>query len=234
MPTIPTTPFPVPSSVLIVEPDTTLSQAISRDLKEAGYEPLIVATANHAFDRVTEEMPGLVVIDRRLPEESGLQLCRTLRSQYRHLPVLMLSISDTLDDRIACLECGADDYVMQPYRSNDFLKMVEFYLKIDRQDTQQLRFADLVLDLASRQATRGDQTIELTMKEFELLKFLMQHPREVMPREQILENVWGYEFMGESNVIEVYVRYLRLKLEEGDAKRLIQTVRGVGYVLRDS
>ena len=222
------------SSVLIVEPDTTLAQTISRDLKEAGYEPLIVTTAHHAIDRVAEAMPGLVVIDRRLPEERGFQLCRLLRSQYRQLPVLVLSIADTLEDRVACLDCGADDYVMQPYRSNDFLKMIEFYLKVDRQDTQQLRFSDLVLDLASRQATRGEQLIDLTMKEFELLKFLMQHPREVMPREQILENVWGYEFMGESNVIEVYVRYLRLKLEEGDAKRLIQTVRGVGYVLRDA
>jgi len=224
----------VQSSVLIIEPDTTLAQMISRDLKEAGYEPVVVPTAHHAVERVAEAMPGLVVIDRRLPEERAFKLCRLLRSQHRQLPVLVLSITDTLEDRVACLDCGADDYVMQPYRSNDFLKMIEFYLKVDRQDTQQLRFADLVLDLASRQATRGDQLIDLTMKEFELLKFLMQHPREVMPREQILENVWGYEFMGESNVIEVYVRYLRLKLEEGDAKRLIQTVRGVGYVLRDT
>ncbi|MGD1901065.1 MAG: response regulator transcription factor NblR [Geitlerinemataceae cyanobacterium] len=225
---------PACASVLIVEPDTALAQKIARDLEEAGYTPAIVSAADRALERIEDSAPGLVVIDRRLPEEGGLQLCRTLRGQSRHLPVLMLSIADTLQDRIACLDCGADDYVMQPYRSHDFLKMVEFYLEVDRQDNQQLRFSDLILDLNSRQATRSGRTIELTMKEFELLKFLMQHPREVMPREQILENVWGYEFMGESNVIEVYVRYLRLKLEEGDAKRVIQTVRGVGYVLRDA
>jgi len=222
------------ASVLLVEPDTTLAQKIARDLEEAGYDPTVVSATDRAIERVEEAIPGLVVIDRRLPDDSGLNLCRTLRGRFGQLSVLMLSIADTLQDRIACLDCGADDYVMQPYRSHDFLKMVEFYLEVDRQDTQQLRFSDLALDLANRQATRNGRTIELTMKEFELLKFLMQHPREVMPREQILENVWGYEFMGESNVIEVYVRYLRLKLEEGDAKRVIQTVRGVGYVLRDA
>jgi len=222
------------SCVLLVEPDTTLAQRLERDLQEAGYDPVVATSTAAAIERLTEIQPGLIVIDRRLANNTGLYLCQTLRRQGHHTPVLMLLITDTIDDRVACLDAGADDYVMQPYRSDDFLKMVEFYLKVDRQDHQQLRFADLTLDLSTRQAIRGGRTIELTMKEFELLKFLMQHPREVMPREKILENVWGYEFVGESNVIEVYVRYLRLKIEENNGKRLIQTVRGVGYVLRDS
>jgi len=222
------------SCVLLVEPDTTLAQRLERDLQEAGYDPVVATSTAAAIERLTEIQPGLIVIDRRLANNTGLHLCQTLRRQGHHTPVLMLLITDTIDDRVACLDAGADDYVMQPYRSDDFLKMVEFYLKVDRQDHQQLRFADLTLDLSTRQAIRGGRTIELTMKEFELLKFLMQHPREVMPREKILENVWGYEFVGESNVIEVYVRYLRLKIEENNGKRLIQTVRGVGYVLRDS
>jgi len=222
------------SCVLLVEPDTTLAQRLERDLQEAGYDPVVATSTAAAIERLTEIQPGLIVIDRRLANNTGLHLCQTLRRQGHHTPVLMLLITDTIDDRVACLDAGADDYVMQPYRSDEFLKMVEFYLKVDRQDHQQLRFADLTLDLSTRQAIRGGRTIELTMKEFELLKFLMQHPREVMPREKILENVWGYEFVGESNVIEVYVRYLRLKIEENNGKRLIQTVRGVGYVLRDS
>lgn len=112
--------------------------------------------------------------------------------------------------------------------------MVNLYLQSAPATTEQLRFGELILDLATRRAFRNDRTIELTMKEFELLKFLMEHPREVLTREQILENVWGYDFLGESNVIEVYVRYLRLKIEEEGERRLIQTVRGVGYVLREA
>jgi len=141
---------------------------------------------------------------------------------------------DTVDDRVACLESGADDYFLKPYRTETFLQMVRLYLEPDTGVSEQLRFGELILDLTTRRAIRGGRTIDLTMKEFELLKYLMLHPREVLTREQILENVWGYDFMGESNVIEVYIRYLRLKIEDEGEKRLIQTVRGVGYVLREA
>ena len=140
---------------------------------------------------------------------------------------------DTVDDRVACLESGADDYFLKPYRSEEFLKLVRLYLQ-EPAVTEQLRFGDLGIDLATRRAIRHGRAIDLTMKEFELLKYLMEHPREVLTREQILENVWGYDFRGESNVIEVYIRYLRLKIEDEGQKRLIQTVRGVGYVLREA
>jgi OmpR family response regulator NblR len=143
-------------------------------------------------------------------------------------------VRDAVDDRVACLQAGADDYFLKPYRSDDFLKLVRLYLKTEAPSHEQLRFGDLLLDLATRRASRNARLIDLTMKEFELLKFLMAHPREVLTREQILENVWGYDFVGESNVIEVYVRYLRLKVEDEGEKRLIQTVRGVGYVLREA
>ena len=141
---------------------------------------------------------------------------------------------DTLDDRVACLEAGADDYFLKPYRSDEFLKLVQMYLQPSEAGAEQLRFGELMLDLTNRTASRNGRVIGLTMKEFELLKYLMEHPREVLAREQILENVWGYDFMGESNVIEVYIRYLRLKIDGKDDKRLIQTVRGVGYVLREA
>jgi OmpR family response regulator NblR len=128
----------------------------------------------------------------------------------------------------------ADDYFLKPYRTEAFLQIVRLYLQPNPAGAEQLRFGELSLDVIHRHAMRGGRLIELTMKEFELLKYLMEHPREVLSREQILENVWGYDFVGESNVIEVYVRYLRLKIDGEDEKRLIQTVRGVGYVLRES
>jgi DNA-binding response OmpR family regulator len=220
--------------VLLIETDETLAQHVSTDLRESGYETAIAYDATSGLNQVEEFQPSLIVIDRMLSGESGLSLCDRLRSIGARMPVLMLMARDTIDDRIACLEAGADDYFLKPYRTEEFLKLVRLYLQPDTVNTEQLRFADLVLDLSTRRAFRHDRNIDLTMKEFELLKYLMEHPREVLTREQILENVWGYDFMGESNVIEVYIRYLRLKIEDEGEKRLIQTVRGVGYVLRET
>ena len=181
-----------------------------------------------------DRQPAWIVVDRMLAGESGISLCKNLRSNGVCTPVLMLMARDSVDDRVACLEAGADDYFLKPYRSENFMNLVRLYLKPDVDTSEQLRFGDLILDLATRRAINIERAIDLTMKEFELLKYLMEHPREVLTREQILENVWGYDFMGESNVIEVYIRYLRLKLETESNKRLIQTVRGVGYVLRET
>jgi two-component system, OmpR family, response regulator NblR len=149
------------------------------------------------------------------------------------IPVLLMMNKDTVEDRVACLESGADDYFLKPYRSDDFIRLVQHYLRHEVIPQEILRFANLSLDIGLRQATRNGRSIDLTTKEFDLLKYLMENAREVLRREQILENVWGYDFGGESNVIEVYIRYLRLKIEEEGEKRLIQTVRGVGYVLRE-
>jgi DNA-binding response OmpR family regulator len=220
--------------VLVIEPDETLANQLAFDLQEAGYDAIITHDAVHGLQHCRTSQPALIVIDRMLVGESGLSVCKNLRNLGNHSPVLVLMARDTVDDRIACLDAGANDYILKPYRSEDFLKLIRLYLKPDVGTTEQLRFGDLVLDIGTRRAIYNNKAIDLTMKEFELLKFLMEHPREVLTREQILENVWGYDFMGESNVIEVYIRYLRLKIEEEGQKRLIQTVRGVGYVLRDS
>jgi two-component system, OmpR family, response regulator NblR len=220
--------------VLVVETDEVLAQHVSADLRESGYETIVAYDATSGLRQVKEFQPALVVIDRLLAGESGLSLCNHLRAAGAQMPVLLLMAKDGLDDRVACLQAGADDYFLKPYRSDEFLKLVRLYLQSDVVSSEQLRFGDLMLDLATRRAMRNERAIDLTMKEFELLKYLMEHPREVLTREQILENVWGYDFVGESNVIEVYIRYLRLKIEEEDEKRLIQTVRGVGYVLRES
>ncbi|UBF25595.1 response regulator transcription factor [Kovacikia minuta CCNUW1] len=220
--------------VLLVEADETLASHVSLDLKESGYETVVAQDAASGLRQASEVQPALIVVDRMLAGESGLGFCNRLRSQGNRVPVLLLMARDTVDDRVACLEAGADDYFLKPYRTDEFLKLVRLYLQPDTPSNEKLRFGDLMLDLATRRAHRNGRAIDLTMKEFELLKYLMEHPREVLTREQILENVWGYDFVGESNVIEVYIRYLRLKIEDEGEKRLIQTVRGVGYVMREA
>lgn len=220
--------------VLLIETDDALANHVSLDLKESGYETVVVTDASSGLRQAMELQPALIVVDRMLGGESGIWFCNRLRTLGQRVPVLMLMARDTVEDRVACLEAGADDYFLKPYRSDDFLRLVKLYLQPDTPTSEKLRFGDLVLDLATRRALRNGRAIDLTMKEFDLLRYLMEHPREVLTREQILENVWGYDFVGESNVIEVYIRYLRLKIEDEGEKRLIQTVRGVGYVLREA
>ncbi len=220
--------------VLLVEPNEELASSVSVDLEESGYTSVVARSAADGMKQATAVNPALIVVDRMLGGESGLDLCSELRAKGDRTPMLLLMAKDSLDDRIACLESGADDYFLKPYRSEDFLALINTYLQPQEGSVEQLRFGELTLDVTNRVANRSGRLIELTMKEFELLKYLMEHSREVLSREQILENVWGYDFMGESNVIEVYVRYLRLKIDGDGEKRLIQTVRGVGYVLREA
>lgn len=219
--------------ILIVETDEILANQISSDLQGAGYTTIVTRDAEGGLHHLGQSPVSLVLVDRMLAGQSGLWMCRQMREQGHTVAVLVMMARDELEDRIACLEAGADDYLLKPYRGDAFLRFISIYLRPSEVSKPHLRFSDLTLDLGQRLAIRDQQPISLTMKEFELLRYLMEHPGEVLSREQILENVWGYNFMGESNVIEVYVRYLRLKLEEGDKKRLIQTVRGVGYVLRE-
>lgn len=220
--------------VLLVSPDTTLTQLMVLDLQAVGYAPQVESHEHPVLSFTAVEQPALVVVDHVQLQERAVQLCQTLRAEGDRRPILLLTASDGVSDRVACLEAGADDYLSLPYRSDRFLEQVQFYLEVPGTPGEQLRFGDLVLDTNTRRALRGGREFDLTMKEFELLRYLMQHPRQVVTREQILENVWGYDFVGESNVIEVYIRYLRLKIEDEGEKRLIQTVRGVGYVLREA
>lgn len=229
-----TTTVDTDPKILLIGTNEGQTQQMGLDLREAGYQPLMAYTAKEGVTQATQNHSALIVVDRSLGHESGLALCQTLRKQGVKAPIVLLMVKDNLEDRIACLECGADDYFLKPYRADTFLKIVHLYLESNPTDSENLRFGDLTLDLGHRHALRNGRVIDLTMKEFELLKYLMENPREVLPREQILENVWGYDFVGESNVIEVYIRYLRLKIDGENEKRLIQTVRGVGYVLREN
>jgi len=222
------------SSILLVGIEENIAKLASANLQEAGYRPLIVPSIDSAFPEVESWQPAMIILDRFLAAEAGVNFCSRLRSQGSRVYIILLVSQETLEERLACLEAGADDYFLKPYNSQSFLKLIRFYLQPLEITPEQLGFGDLVLDLASRRLSYKNKNIELTMKEFELLRYLMIHPKEVLSREKILENVWGDEFQGESNVIEVYIRYLRLKMEAGGQKRLIHTVRGVGYVLRES
>ena len=219
--------------IILVENDAVLADRMSLDLTKAGYQVAIAETARIGLDCAKKMQPALIAIDRSLPGESALALVPQLREVGCVAPILLLMSHDSIADRIICLESGANDYFLKPYYAPNFLQTIGLYLHSNVNAGEQLRFGDLVLDLVTHRVVRNEQAIELTVKEFELLRYLMSHPETELTREQILENVWGYDFLGESNVIEVYIRYLRLKLEKDGGKRIVQTVRSVGYVLRD-
>lgn len=221
-------------NILVIEPDRSLAEYVQLDLKESGFHSVLAYDGQTGWQLWSETQPDLIVVDSMLGQESGLQFCSELRKIGDYVPVVMLMARDTLEDRVACLEAGADDYFLKPYRADEFLAMVRLYLEPEPTTTEKLQFGDLVLELSIRRASRNGRAISLTVKEYELLKYLMENTLKVLSREQILANVWGADFRGESNVIEVYIRYLRLKLEQQGEKRLIQTVRGVGYVLRET
>jgi DNA-binding response OmpR family regulator len=222
------------SCIFLVRIEETFAQKASLELKDAGFQAIIISDIRQALSEAEILQPAMVVLDRKLAGDAGLKFCRQLRQIGNRLVILMLVEQETIEERVACLEAGADDYLLKPYRWETFLQIVRFYLQPQKTVPEQLRFGELILDLTTRRMLVNGQEIELTMKEFELLKYFMSHPREVLTREDILENVWGENFLGESNVIEVYIRYLRLKMESPGQKRFIHTVRGVGYVLRET
>lgn len=210
-------------------------QAMRSDLEQSGYDVICISPSTEFISKVADIQPDLLIIEEPWGKDSGLETCKQLRLNGAVFPLVVIMNGDTVEDRVACLQAGADDYFVKPYRSETFLRLVRLYLQPAQVgQTESLKFDNLILDLSSRIAYRGGQAISLTMKEYDLLKYLMEHPREVLTREQILENVWGFDFLGESNVIEVYIRYLRLKVEGNGEKKLIHTVRGVGYALRDA
>jgi two-component system, OmpR family, response regulator NblR len=225
--------------VLLVTPEPAVVQRLTLDLADRGYQTIAVETIDQAEQRLQQLPPAMIIADYPHLGQQAVKLCHALRKAKFSQPILFLVAQDSVEDRVICLEAGADDYLLQPYQQDTFLRLLDIYLEPQTGQREQLFFGDLILDLNTRQVWRspgqGDpapKPIELTVKEFELLKYLMSHPQQVLTREQILENVWGNEFQGESNVIEVYIRYLRLKIEVKGQKRLIQTVRGVGYVLK--
>jgi len=220
--------------ILLVEDETKLARFIELELNCEGYRISVAHDGATGLTMARELAPDLLILDWMLPGMSGLDVCRRLRSTGNNVPVILLTAKDEVSDRVAGLDAGADDYVVKPFSIEELLARVRAHLRRTQEvDPDVLHFEDLVLNRSSREVFRNGRSVELTAKEFDLLEYLMRHPRQVLSRDRILETVWGYDFMGDSNIIEVYVRYLRLKLEEGHEKRLIQTVRSVGYVLRE-
>ncbi|MEW6499049.1 MAG: response regulator transcription factor [Cyanobacteriota bacterium] len=220
--------------VLLVEDDPRLVGFIEAELSLEGYR---VTVAQNGLDGLTvarDAQPDLLILDWMLPGISGLDLCLRLRKTGIEVPIIMLTAKDEIPDRVAGLNAGADDYVTKPFSIEELLARVKARLRRSHpEDPDILKFEDLTLNRLTREVYRQTQLIELTAKEFDLLEFLLRYPRQVVTRDQILEKVWGYGFMGESNIIEVYIRALRIKLEASNPKRLLHTVRGVGYVLRE-
>ena len=219
-----------PIRVLIVEDDEDLAAALALELDHAGYEVRVEHDGPGALGAHREWGPDLVVLDLGLPSLDGVEVCRQLRAESM-APVLIVTARDGIEQRIRGLDAGADDYLVKPFSLAELAARVRALLRRSRmrEEGQRLRLADLVLDARARTVRRDGQRIELTRREFDLLEFLMRHPGQALERSAILAEVWGFDFLGGSNVVDVYVRYLRQKLARDEAPCLIETVRGIGY-----
>lgn len=225
--------------VLVVDDDVKITSFLRRSLALEGYQVVVANSGAEALRIVAETPPELMVLDLMMPGLDGMEVCRRIRSAGEEFPILMLTARDTISDRVRGLDQGADDYLVKPFALEELLARLRALTRRrsspgkEEEKSDVLRYVDLTLDTATREAFRGDRSIELTAKEYELLALFLQHPRQVLTRDTLMEKIWGYDYAGESNVLEVYVGYLRQKLEAGGEPRLIQTIRGVGYALKE-
>ncbi|OEV05037.1 response regulator transcription factor [Streptomyces oceani] len=236
-------------TVLIVDDEPAVRDALRRSLTFEGYETALAVDGLDAVEQATAREPELIVLDILMPRMDGLTAARRLRAAGLRTPILMLTARDTVGDRVTGLDAGADDYLVKPFELDELLARVRALLRRSSYaaeaagaagtgeggpDGDTLAYADLRMDLSTREVTRGGRPLELTRTEFTLLEMLLAHPRQVLTREQILHAVWGFDFEPASNSLDVYVMYLRRKTEAGGEPRLVRTVRGVGFVLRES
>jgi two-component system response regulator MprA len=221
--------------ILVVDDDLAVCRSIDRALRLEGYEVIIVATGHGALEAVAQNSPDALVLDLQLPDLDGLQVCRRIREAGDDTPILMLTARHGIDDRVQGLDAGADDYLVKPFALEELLARLRALLRRRFEgEGGLLRFGELTLDLASREAHRSGRAFVLTRIEFDLLELFLRHPRQVLTREVLLNKVWGFDFDSGTNSLAVYVGYLRRKTEAGGEPRCIHTVRGVGYVLRDT
>jgi len=220
--------------VMVVDDEPRVRSALERALRVERYDVEVAGDGAQALALLAGGSPDAIVLDVAMPEVDGLEVCRRLRATGDRTPVLMLTARDAVDDRVAGLDAGADDYLVKPFALRELQARLRALLRrTERARTGVLRFADLELDPVARQVRRRGRAIELSRTEFNLLELFLEHPRQVLTRTQIFERVWGYDFGSTSNTLGVYIGYLRRKTEEGGERRLLHTVRGVGYVLRD-
>ena len=222
--------------ILVVDDEPAVRTSLERALRIEGYDVELAADGREALARLPSVAPDAVVLDVLMPFVDGLGVCRRLRADGNRVPVLMLTARDAVPDRVAGLDAGADDYLVKPFVLEELLARLRALLRRTESParSERLRFADLCLDLGAYEAWRGGRRIELTRTEFQLLELFLRHPRQVLTRTIIFEHVWGYDFGPSSNSLEVYVGYLRRKTEAAGEPRLLHTVRGVGYVLKEA
>ena len=220
--------------VLVVDDEPPVRDALERALSLEGYEVDLAEDGGQALKKVAIEEPDVIVLDVLMPGVDGLETCRRLRAEGHGLPVLMLTARDAVSDRVDGLDAGADDYLVKPFALEELLARLRALMRrLSPEEADVLRFSDLVLDVGAYEARRGNRVIDLTRTEFLLLELFMRNPRQVLTRSIIFDRVWGYDFGPTSNSLEVYVGYLRRKTEAEGEPRLIHTMRGVGYVLRE-
>jgi two-component system response regulator MprA len=222
--------------ILVVDDERAVRESLRRALELEGYEIELAGDGSEALYRLeANEEPDAMILDVLMPGVDGLEVCRRIRGSGSRLPVLMLTARTEVEDRVAGLDAGADDYVTKPFALEELLARVRALLRrtTEEDDGEVLRFGDLELDPGTREVRRGERSIELTRTEFSLLELFLRNPRQVLTRSVIFERVWGYDFGFGSNSLDVYIGYLRRKTEAGGEPRLIHTVRGVGYALRE-
>ena len=233
---------PAPATVLVVDDDPNLLRMLRRGLAFAGYSVRAAEDGRAALRLALSEEPDVMVLDLMLPDLDGLEVARRLRAGGSDVPILMLTARDQLADKVAGFASGADDYLPKPFAFEELLARVGALLRRHRRGVrdaeprasgERLRYADVEVDLATREAWRGGKLLNLTAREFDLLAYFLRHPRQVLTREQLFRGVWGSDYLGSSNIIDANISYLRDKLEVDGRPRLIQTVRGVGYSLRE-
>jgi two-component system, OmpR family, response regulator MprA len=220
--------------ILVVDDEPALRSSLERALGLDAYEVELAEDGSVALDRLALAPVDAVVLDVAMPKVDGLEVCRRLRAAGDRTPVLMLTARDAIDDRVDGLDAGADDYLVKPFALRELRARLRALLRrVEDPAAPELRFADLVLDTAAHRVMRGAREVGLSRTEFALLQAFLEHPRQVLTRSQLFERVWGYDFGATSNSLGVYIGYLRRKTEAGGEPRLLHTVRGVGYVLRD-
>ena len=221
--------------VLVVDDDFKLLKMLKRTLVFENLDVLTATNGREALEVVQQEAPDLLIVDWMMPEMDGLELIQHLRDANNRMPILMLTARDAVENRVFGLESGADDYLVKPFAPAELVARVHALLRRvePKADEQEVQYNDVRLDPKQHEAWRGERKLSLTVTEFNLLYYFLRHPRQVLERNQILMEVWGYDFGGDSNVLEIYISYLRKKLEAENEPRLIQTVRGIGYMLRE-
>lgn len=226
-----------PKHILIIEDEIKIARVVKLELEYEGYEADIARTGKEGLDKYNERPWDLILLDVLLPELNGLEVLRRIRLKSQSIPVLLLTARDSIPDKVSGLDQGANDYITKPFQIEELLARIRVQLRHNvshaPQSEESLSVGDLTMNLKTRQVQRDDQNIELTPREFDLLVYLLQHVNQVLNREQILSHVWGFDYYGDTNVVDVYIRYLRKKVDQGFAYPLIHTVRGVGYCLRE-